>query len=325
MIRFFKSPQPAIMVIIPIIILGFWIRSAGHAGISTAGGLPLWDGIASFIAFMPSWLSFILLWLIISLQAMYFNLMLNRQEVIYKNTFIPALIYALFISSTPEFMQFHPVHLVNLLAIRVFDRLFTLFKNEFPVSALFDSAFLAGIMALLYFPAILMLPLLMASLAILRSFKLKEWLIMIIAFLIPFFFMSVIMFWNRSLLVFWNDYLSHFRNIETSINLSLSTSLMVTSVFIGILFLLSLFKLRINYRKNVIRMRIYQQIFFIFLLISAGSMLMLRNIRFIDFAFLMVPVSVFCAYFFVSARKRVYLYEYTLWILLCLMIWNQIA
>lgn len=324
MIRFFKSPQPAIMIIIPVIILLFWIRSAGDLVLSVTDGLPLWDGIISFLAYLPSWLTFIVLYVFICAESIYLNLMLNRHEVIYKNTFIPALIFALFVSSTPILMQFHPIHIVNLLLIRVLDRLFTLFKNEAPVSALFDIGFLSGIMASLFLPAILMLPLIMASLAIMRSFKLKEWLIAIIGFTLPFFFISVYTFWNHSLLIFWNDYFSHFKNINTTIDITLSTSLLITSIFIGLLFLLSLLKLRSNYRKNVIRMRIYQQIFFIFLLLSASSLFLLRKIQFIDFAFLLIPVSVFCGYYFVSAKKREYLYEYSLWVLIGLMIWNQV-
>ncbi len=323
MIRFFKSPQPAIMIIIPIIILLFWIRSAGHQSLSVSDGLALWDGFVSVLAYLPSWLIFIILYLFVCAEAIYLNLMLNRHEVIYKNTFLPALIFALFISSTPLLMQFHPIHIVNLLLIRVLDRLFTLFKNEIPVSALFDIGFLSGIMALLYLPAILMLPLILASIAIMRSFKLKEWLIALIGFSIPFFFLSVYTFWNHSLKAFWSDYFGNFRNIKTAIDIDLSTSLLITIIFIGVMFLMSLFKLRSNYRKNVIRMRIYQQIFFIFLLLSAASLFLLKVIRFIDFAFLLVPVSVFCGYFFVSAKRKVYLYEYSLWVLIALMIWNQ--
>ena len=325
MIRFFKSPQPANMIIIPIIILAFWVRSAGTISESVQMGLPLWNGIASVIAFLPSWLIFILLYLIVCTEAIYLNLMLNRHEVIYKNTFVPALVFALFIAALPQFVQFHPIHIVNLLLIRVFDRLFTLFKNEQPVSALFDCGFVSGLMALLFFPAILMLPLLLISLVILRSFKIKEWIIIIIAFLIPFFFISVYTFWNHSLRLFWSDYFSHFRNLGSSLDLQMTTSIKVTSIFIGLLLILALFKLRINYRKNMIRMRTYQQIFFIFLLFSAASLLLIRQIHFVDFAFLIIPVSVFCAYYFVSAKRRVFLYEYSLWVLIGLIVWNQMG
>jgi hypothetical protein len=324
MIRFFKSPQPAIMIILPFIILVLWIKSAGQVAANLPPGLPLWDTIASLIASIPAWLSFILLYLLISAEAVYLNLMLNRHEVIYKNTFIPALIFCLFISITPMFMQFHPVHIVMLLLIRVFDRLFTLFKNEQPVSALFDIGFLSGIIALLFLPGIFVLLLIFISLAVMRPFKFKEWMITIIGFILPFFFISTVMFWNHALPAFWADYFGHFRNIHSTLLIKLNTPLKVGFTFIGILLLLSLLKLRSNYRKNVIRMRIFQQIFILFLILSAGSLFILKNIFIRDFLFLLIPVCVFCGYYFVSAKKRIFLYEYALWVLIGLIVWNQL-
>jgi hypothetical protein len=323
MLRFFKSPQPAIMIIIPVIILAFWVRSANHIVETVYSGVPLWDTIASVLARTPNWLAFIILYLIVCAEAIYLNLMLNRHEVIYKNTFVPALIFTLFISLTPVFMQFHPIHIVNLLLIRVFDRLFTLFKSEQPVSALFDSGFLSGLAALLFFPSAMMLILLMTALVALRPFRLKEWLIMIIGFMLPFFFSSVYFFWIHALPAFWADYLGHFRNIHSSLSIVLNTPLKITFVFIGLLLLFSFIKLRANYRKNIIRMRTYQQIFFIFLVIAGGSLLMLKNIHLIDFLHMLIPITVFCSYYFVSSKKRIYLYEYALWAMVALIIWNQ--
>ena len=324
MIRFFKTYQPAIMIIIPFIILAFWVPSFHDITHNLQGGLPLWDAVASFVAWIPSWLSFFLMFLLISSQAIYLNFMLNRHDVIYKNTFIPALIFAFFVSASPAFMQFHPIHIVNLLIIRVFDRLFTLFKSEYPVSALFDIGFISGIIALLFFPGLFLLPVLFTALAIQRSFRFKEWLITLIGFVLPFFFLSVIMFWMHSLIAFWNDYTSHFTLLRPEFNMHLTLPLTVVLIFIGLLLILSLLKLRANYRKNVIRMRIYQQIFFIFLLVAAVSVFLLRTISLLDFLYILIPVTVFCAYFFVSAKKRVYLYEYALWVLIGLMVWNQL-
>jgi hypothetical protein len=325
MIRFFKSPQPAIMIIIPIIIFVFWIRSAGVIAMNLPHGLPLWDTIASLVASMPAWLSFVMLFLIVCAEAIYLNVVLNKHEVIYKNTFVPALIFALFVSITPQFMQFHPVHLVMLLLIRVFDRLFALYKNEAPVAALFDTGFLSGIIALLFLPGVIVLPLILTALTIQRPIKIKEWLIVIIGFMLPFFFLSILMFWKHALPAFWADYLSHLRNIHSTVAVSLSTPLLSALIFVGVLLLLSLIKLQANFRKNIVRTRVFQQIVFIFLLLSCGSLFILKQIELRDFLFMLIPVTVFCSYLFISAKRRIFLYEYSLWALIGLILWNQFS
>lgn len=324
MIRFFRSPQTATLFLIPLILLAFWLREVFHTQIITGDhSLPLWNALASFFNILPSWIRFIILFILISGQAVYLNLMLNKHEVHYKNTFLPALIFALLISSLPSMMVLHPVHLVNLILIRIFDRSFTLFKNEQAISALFDSAFLAGLASLIYLPAIVLLPVLFINLSLLRQFRFKEWLICFIAFLIPYFLVSTMLFWNHMFVKAWSDYASYFTIISIEFESAKSLPVLLLGVYSGILLLFSLIKLRINYRKNIIRSRSFQQIFFIYLLIAASGLLLLNKLYVVDFAFLLIPVSVFCSYYFVSAKKRLWLYECALWALIALMVWNH--
>lgn len=324
MIRFFKLPQPATLILIPLIILVFWGRMffSIHP-VADQNSLPLWGIAFSFFNVMPSWINFIILFIVISAEAIYLTILLNKHEVLYKNSFLPALIFALFISALPEFMQLHPIHIVNLLVLRIFDRALTLYKNELNQKALFDASFLSGVTALIYFPCIVMLPFLMIIYAILLPFRLKEWLIMIIGFVLPAFFLSTYLFWNYSLGTFWSMYMELFKNIHPEIIFKSGTSLLALSSCIGLLLLFSLIKLRANYRKNVIRTRIYQQVFFIFLLMSGIFIILSEKISIIHFSFLIIPLSVFCAYFFLSTRRRIWIYETTLWGIIAMIIWNN--
>jgi hypothetical protein len=326
MIRFFKTLQPATLILIPILILIFWLRIIFHSNpVTDSNSLPLWNGISDFLLTLPSWVNFILLLALISWSAIYLNLILNRYEVLYKNTFVPAIIFTLLISSTPAIMQLHPVHVINLLLLYVINRSFALYKNEFPVSGLFDSGFLAGIASIIYFPAIIFLPLLLTMLGLLRPFRLKEWLIILIAFFLPCFFACTYMFWNHTMFDFLKSYISHFRNLNLQISIEYKPCLAVLGIFIATLLFLSLLKLRINYRKNVIRTRSYQLIFFIYLAYSLVWLLLAGTVTVIHFAFLLLPISVFCAYYFMSAKRKPWLYEYILWGLVLVILWNHIS
>ena len=324
MIRFFKSLQPATLILIPFILLIFWIRIIFHASpIVDYKTLPVWAAISHILNRLPSWSNFIFLLGLISFEAIYFNLMLNRHEVHYKNTFLPAFIFALFVSSTPALIQFHPVHLINFFLILIIDRAFTLFKNEFPVSALFDCGFITGIASLIYFPAFVIIPVLFAMLIVLRPFKFKEWLITCIGIFLPYFFISIYMFWNHELIPFWKSYFNYFHGIHPQIMVKYNLKILILAITIGAFLILSLLKLRANYRKNIIRTRSYQQVIFILLIVGIAWLLLSEKIEIIHFAFLLIPVSVFCSYYFVSAKKGRLLYEYALWGLVAVIIWNH--
>ncbi len=325
MIRFFKSLQPATQIIVPIIVFIFWIRMIFHSyPVSDLKILPFWSLISNFLLALPSWINFILLFGLISIEAIYLNVILNKHEVHYKNTFLPSFIFALLISSTPELMQFHPIHLINLILLLIINRAFTLFKNEFPVSALFDCGFLVGVAALIYFPAVILLPFLLSTLFILRPFRLKELLITIIGILLPYFFLSTYLFWNHALIPFWKTYMSYFQNIDPQILIVKNIKILILGISIGTLLILSILKLRMNYRKNIIRTRGYQQVFFILLILNTAWLLLTEKIKIIHFSFLIIPVSVFCSYYFVSARKGKWIFEFILLGLISIIIWNHL-
>ncbi len=326
MIRFFKTLQPATMIIVPIIILVMWVRIIFQANpVSDLKVLPIWVAVTYLLNGIPVWINFLFLFGIISTQAIYFNLIINRHEVHYKNSFLPAFVFALLISSTPDLMHFHPIHLINLILLVIIDRAFTLYKSEFPVSALFDCGFLAGLVALIYFPAIIICLFLLVVLFIVRPFSIKELLITLIGIFLPCFFLSTYLFWNHELIPFWKSYISFFQNIHPQILIFNNLKILFLAIFIGIILIFSLLKLRINYRKNIIRTRNYQQLFLILLILGIAWIFLVERIEIIHFAFLIIPLSVFCSYYFVSSKKEKVIYEFVLWGLIAVIIWNHLG
>jgi hypothetical protein len=325
MIRFFKSPQPAALIIIPFIIIVLWIYHGWNAvPVSDPLSLPLWNVIAGLFSGLPAWLNFIFLWALISFTAVYFNLMLNKHEVLYKNSYLPSLIFALLISSTPGLFLFHPIHFVNLLILIIFNRMFTMFKNDKANAALFDSAFLSGVASLIYFPALLLFIVLIIALRILRPFNLKEWLIVMIGFILPYFFVSVYMFWNHSLIPFWSQYISLFSFSAPTVSIVQSNQMIYLGIVVGLLLLFSLLKLRANHSKNVIRTRSFQQLFFILFFLGTISIAITHEIKIIHLAILALPTALFIAYLYLSAKRRIRLFEFSLWILIAVIVWNQL-
>jgi hypothetical protein len=326
MIRFFRTTQPAALLILLIFSFICWIRVClTTVPAMDESDLPLWSLIASVFSHFPSWLNFIFLFVIVIGEIFYLNSMLNRHEVLYKNSFLPAFIFTLLICSTPLMMKFHPVYIINLIVISILDRIFYLYKSESVLTNLFDCGFLAGLAALMYFPGFVLLPMLLTTLWVLRPIRLKEWLIIIISFLLPFFFFSVYLFWNHWLVDFWSLYIDHFKNINLQLDIPRKTSLIIFSSLVFFLFLFSSVKLILNYRKNTIRTRSYQQIFFVYFVFSFAWLIFSKRLLIVQFSFMIIPMVIFCSYYFLSAKRKLWLYETFLLVLIGLVVWNHLG
>lgn len=326
MIRFFKSPQPAALFAIPLIVILLWAERFNSLPLRLDSyTMPLWSLMESFFLFLPSWLNFLIFVLIISFEAIYLNLLVNKHEVLYRNSHLPALFFVLYVSAIPEFITVHPIHLVNLILLRIFDKIFSMYKHDKAIVTSFDCGFLAGLAALLYLPAIPILILMMFTLSIMRPFHIREWLVMIIGYLVPFLFLSVIKFWNHELLAFWREFFNRLSGRTPNMVMPEYLPIQILAGVLIFILLLSWLRLRANYYKNIIRVRTYQQILFFAFLLGIFSIYLSRDLAYIHFVIFAIPLSLWFSYFFVSQKKRLFLTECLLWVLIGSIIWNHIA
>jgi hypothetical protein len=326
MIRFFKSPQPAALFAIPLIIIFLWAeRFVSFPFSNDVYTMPLWSLLQDFFKMLPSWLSVLIFVLLISFEAIYFNLLVNRHEVLYRNSYLPALFFALFVSATPEFLTIHPIHLVNLILLRIFDKVFSLHKQNRAILAVFDCGFLAGLAALLYLPAIPFVLLLMFSLSIFRPFNIREWLVLLVAYALPFLFLSVIKFWQHELISFWDSFFSQLLVHPRSFKFNEELPLLVLAGVLGFILILSWLRLRANYYKNIIRVRTYQQILFFSFVLGIFSLYLSKDFGLIHYVIFAIPVSLWFSYYFVSQKKKLWMVEFLLWVLIGTIAWNHIA
>jgi hypothetical protein len=260
---------------------------------------------------------------LISLEAIYLNSITNKYEVLYKNSYLPALMYALLMSSALSLLFLHPVIIANLFLLRALDRLFMLFKNESAISPLFDSLFFASIASIIYFPAFALIILFLAALAIIRPFSFREWMIAVIGFTVPYFFFGVYFFWMDQLKEEWKIFLNHFRIAHWKLAFTVETPLLVLFAVIGCLLLLSINRLRKNYFKNIIRTRVNQQILVIYFIVAMATCFLLNAIPLFQLTMVAIPLAVFFGYYFLADSRKPWISEFLLWILIAVIAWNH--
>ncbi len=325
MIRFLKSPQPATLFVIPVIVFLFWIQAFfTHPFVPDEPGSLLYNLITSLLNLLPDLVKVLITIGLISFEAIYLNSIFNKYEVLEKNSYLPAFMYVLQMSFALPLLQFHPVLLVNLVLLRALDKIFMLFKNDSPISPLFDSCFLISIASLFYFPATVFFVLFLISLVILRTFNFREWMISFIGFVLPYFFLSVYLFWTNHLMDGWKDLLKNFIPKHPTFGFMMGKPLISLFVMTGFLVLLATRKLIQNFYKNTVRTRSYQQILLLFFFFAAASSLFLKTIPLYQVTLLTIPLVVFLGYYFLTVKKRIWFSEMLLWLMIVLIIWNHI-
>ena len=161
MIRFFRSQQPAVLFIFPLIAMLLWLPSWNSMSIyGTPGLAPLWDFIHPLLIKLPHWMVALLFFTITTFCAIYFNLFLNRFEVIFRNSYFPALFYVLLIASSSYFITIHPIQLVNLFLLLFLNEFFHCYKQPHPFTRLFNAGFFVSLICLFWLP---MVPLVICS------------------------------------------------------------------------------------------------------------------------------------------------------------------
>src|SRR6185436_17837342 len=266
--RFFKTRQPLIYVVFGLIALGFW--SAGYSvfTVETRNPMPFYNLLLQLISPDHKFIYFLLGVSLVISQAIHLNIVCNQQDVLYRSSFLPGLFYVLLSVCIPQFISFHPVLIVNSVLIFALSKFFRLYKNETPLAWDFDSCVLLSIMTLFYLPAIIFLLLYSVSLIILRPFSWRDWVVGLLGFITPVFFVLLYYFLTDKLNTIKT--LAYTAELSRNFNLknAVPTGYPITILWVAIIFVISLLKLRMNFLKNTAKTRSYQLIILFFIAIS---------------------------------------------------------
>lgn len=182
MIKLFNANTPLVLILLPVVIMAFWFHSL------TLDSLYVFENGT----FMFNWfwienplINRILAMVIIILTGVQLNAVINNNEFFDKNTYLPSLLYVVFMSSSNELHQLHPIILSNLFWVFGYRRLLNVYNQVQCKSEIFDASLFFLIGGLFSFPYSFVLFLFpWVTLAIVRPFDLKENLMPIFAILL---------------------------------------------------------------------------------------------------------------------------------------------
>lgn len=322
MIKLLKTNPALSFIFAPLFAICVWTLTyfKGFEVVSN-GAMPVYDLLITYIS--PDLKLFYCVFgcLLVISQAFHFNYILNRNEVIYKNSWMPSLFYVLLMSIIPQFIVFNPLLITMSVIIFILDKIFQIYKNPNALALDFDIGFLISIAALFFFPAILLYVLFALGLIILKPFSWRDWVVSLMGLALPFFFMFVYYFLTDQFQYLTSKFFT--ANIRQQIDwwLLVPKGFGITIGFILFLLMLSIFQLAGNFSKNVIRTRNLQQVTLLFVVISGLMILLTRNVQLFRFEILCLPFSFLLSYYFLSAKK-VWYAEVLFWLLIANIAYN---
>jgi hypothetical protein len=303
-IRLFRTSQPvaAFLLLIPIIAAS-WSSFYYHFITVPANGMPFYDGMLFLIGTLPTWVRVSISMALIYLQAIHLQYILNKHEVLYKESWMPALMYILLATFLPEFQWFHPMLFINSILLFALDRIFFLYKNDKPLALDFDVGFIIGIATLFYMPLLIYIFFFGAALILLRPFSWRDWATGIIGVFLPLFFAFCYYFLtDRFTLLFEKLYLSGISRPQHISDL-LPREYILALIAPGLITIAGLMKQFTNFYKNVTKTRLNQLVILLFAVTGLLAAVFAETPQVYRFLLLAIPASVWAGYYLLSLKK----------------------
>jgi hypothetical protein len=284
---------------LPLLALAFWVGTFFMQPSDPVFAMPLYNLLTkplNNLHFVASIIAFI----VVVAEAFLLNYIINENEILNKPTFLPALLYIVFMSCDTQLLTIYPLLFANFFILLAINRLMSSYRKDVAFSNAFDAGFLLSIATLFYFPCIVFLPLLIIGFILFRPFNWREWIISFIGTTVPYTFVFTYYFWNDVLDYWWNMKV-FYPGSKQLILISPGFYFMISVA--ALLVLLSFGKLFVGFvdasQKNRKGISLLIWLFGLALL----SMFLSPEISLQSFSALAIPASVFCANFFLRMRK----------------------
>src|SRR5450432_1889384 len=247
-------------------------------------------------ALVYSILAFILLFT----QATLLNRIGNSVKLLPRPNYLIGMSYILVTSLVHEWNLFSAPLLVNSMLIWIWYRLTNIYNHSNPKTAIFNISMLVGILPLIYSLAVVFLLLLMFALIVTRPFRITEWMVALLGFTTPYYFLFVLLFLTNQ----WN-----WHKVIPAISFhlpKLPSSLWVTGgiVFMVVPFLIGAWYAQTNLGKMLIQMRKSWSLLLMLLVVSVLIIMLNPSNNYLHWLPVVVPLAAFhaAAYYYLPGK-----------------------
>jgi hypothetical protein len=240
---------------------------------------------------------------IIITQALRLNYILNDARMFSKTAFTAAMSYLLLTALFPAWNNLTPALISNSLLIWLLQRFMKLYNTPNPRASIFNTGLIASCAVLLYHPAVIMIMLAFFALAVLRAFKINEWLVLLMGLITPFYCLFSILFLNDGLknaLYFLPKF--HIHSLDNADKIVKLT----TSITATVLILAGFFAWQQNITRMIIHVRKNWSVILVMMLFLTMVVFFVKDLQFDVFLLAMVPASIFVSCIFLYPKQSLF-------------------
>jgi len=304
LIRIFRSTGFFPPVLLAILTGLMWAVSLSSTySIIPPNGMPFYDAVCGLLNLLPVWAGAVLGGILHLSQAIHLNLVLNKHEVHFKRSWLPALVYVVLAGLIPPFLWIHPALFAASFLIFALDLIFEFYKNRQALSIIFHTGFLLGLASLFYLPAVVLFAFFFFSLIILRPFSWREWVVGFMGITIPFYLAFTVYFLLDRLPILYEDIFVTGIRRQIELGLLFVKEYVPSISWVLILLLLSLNRMRSNYMRNATKTRLIQQLLFLLIPMLLFAALVSKDDLPYRFQPLALPITVYVSYYFLAGKK----------------------
>jgi len=247
------------------------------------------------------------------------NKLSNDHEYTERENYFPSLVYFLFLSLNLSWYYLNPVVLGNLFLLLALRRLLRIYRVQNITAKLYDAGLLLTLGVLVFPPLAIALLLIWVSLAQLRTFNLREWVVPLFGIATPIIYGAVYYWWFDAS----PDYYRFYKYTGLSLGELKDTNHVVDYAFMILGLLLSLIGLSGFFKEmtiSTVHKKNTKAVFLWLCLLITAAYFFASGLR-IDQAgttvLWAIPSAIFISVFFmINKRKRVVGLAYYVWLIL---------
>lgn len=238
--------------------------------------------------------------------ALLLNFTVASNKILPSRTYITGIVFLLLLSLVNDFATLTPELIALFFLLRITQKSLRIAKEEKANGHIFDLGWLSALSTLFYFPSVWLLVFSILILITFRSFSLREWLMVLVGFVGPFFFIFSLYFWADKGEAFFTSIINA-PNVK-ALNFSFSNKVIGAVVSAGVLLLFSASALPRILFSNTIQIRKFSGLLLIMFILIGVSSFLQAEFDLLHFSMLCLPLSIIGTMYFQSL-KGVFLSE----------------
>ena len=156
--------------------------------------------LTKYLSELPTTFLFIVYELIILIQAIRLNMVLTDFKMFQSTNYTTAMTYVLFSGLIASWSGISAALLSNSMVLWLFVLLTRLYNNQSPRTLLFNIGMLVSITIMAYHPTAILILVVLFALAVVRPFRIAEWLVLLMGIILPYYFLVSWLFLNNQLI-----------------------------------------------------------------------------------------------------------------------------